>query len=146
MRFRSAAPVSVAKIGYIVLALLSCCMGVLTAAGVISSFALVRYMTGIILLVLGVIKIVGYFSKDLYRLAFQYDLQFGIYLIISGLVIILPAGKDPWVLGIVLGLLFVVESLFRIHTARSSRIFGIKHWWLILYSRCRSVYDIYPAR
>ncbi|MFQ9732082.1 MAG: hypothetical protein ACLT8X_11075 [Mediterraneibacter faecis] len=34
----------------------------------------------------GIIKMIGYFSKDLYCLAFQYDLACGIFLIILGVV------------------------------------------------------------
>ncbi len=43
-------------------------------------------LLGVGMIVFGAIKLVGYFSRDLFRLAFQYDLAFGILLIALGIV------------------------------------------------------------
>ena len=81
MKTRSVAPVRIAKIGYIVASALLCGVGVLLLAyPQISTLVLARIL-GSTLLAFGCIKLVGHFSRDLFRLAFQYDLQFGILLI-----------------------------------------------------------------
>ena len=86
MKSRSIAPMRVAKVGYIVL---SVAMGSLGAVFIVrpetSAVALGRLCGGLMIL-LGVIKLVGFFSKDLYRLAFQYDSIYGVLLIGIGLI------------------------------------------------------------
>lgn len=44
--------------------------------------------SGIVLIVYGIIKIIGYFSKDLYCLAFQYDLACGLFLMVLGTIVL----------------------------------------------------------
>ena len=56
-----------------------------------------------ILILLGVIKLVGFFSKDLYRLAFQYDCIFGALLIALGATVLLRPGGLLTVLCVALG-------------------------------------------
>ncbi len=47
-----------------------------------------RTLAGVILITYGIIKIIGYFSKDLYCLAFQYDFACGIFLIVLGIAVL----------------------------------------------------------
>lgn len=42
--------------------------------------------SGIILVVYGIVKIIGYCSDDLYNLAFQQDLASGVFLIVVGII------------------------------------------------------------
>jgi len=74
MRMRSTAPMRTAKIGYIAVSALLCILGIMLI--VIPSFSinLLGNICGILMLLFGAVKLTGYFSKDLYRLAFQYDL------------------------------------------------------------------------
>lgn len=43
--------------------------------------------SGIALIAYGIIKVIGYFSNDLYCLAFQCDLACGLFLIVLGIII-----------------------------------------------------------
>lgn len=86
---RSVAPMKVAKIGYIFISAALCFFGILLIVDPEISLAAFGIITGVCLIVFGVIKIVGYLSKDLYRLAFQYDLAFGILMIALGIMVIL---------------------------------------------------------
>ena len=43
---------------------------------------------GIYLIVYGVVKVIGYFAKDVYQLAFQFDLALGIVAAIVGIVFV----------------------------------------------------------
>ena len=107
---RSVAPMRVAKVGYIVL---SVAMGSLGAVFIVrpetSAVALGRLCGGLMIL-LGVIKLVGFFSKDLYRLAFQYDCIFGALLIALGATVLLRPGGLLTVLCVALGLFVGVSA------------------------------------
>ena len=78
------------------------------------------------------IKIVGYLSRDLYRLAFQYDLAFGILVIALGLMVILEPDDVISTSCIAVGITFLADALLKIQISIDARIFGIKQWWLIL--------------
>ena len=85
MKNRCTAPMWVAKAGYIVMSLGVCGAGVLFIARPELSAVVISRALGAAMILFGVIKLVGYFSKDLFRLAFQYDLGFGLLLIALGI-------------------------------------------------------------
>jgi len=65
----------------------------------------------------GCIKLTGYFSKDLFRLAFQYDLQFGILVLVVGLIVLLKPSDAISLLFAAMGIALLADSLskFRLH-------------------------------
>lgn len=129
---RSVAPMKTAKIGYIVISVLLCALGILLIAVPEFSISAVGVICGAILIVFGIVRLVGYFSKDLYRLAFQYDLAFGIMMIALGMIMMLHPGSLMNFICITLGLSFLADGLFKIQIAIDSKRFGIREWWLIL--------------
>ena len=92
-----------------------------------------RTLAGVILIAYGIIKIIGYFSKDLYCLAFQYDFACGIFLIVLGIatLCISTRFKDSSLLA-ALGILILLDSLLSIQTALDSKKFGLSSWKYIL--------------
>ena len=92
-----------------------------------------RTLAGIILIAYGIIKIVGYFSKDLYCLAFQYDFACGIFLIVLGIAVLCISARfrDSSLLA-ALGILILLDSLLSIQTAIDSKKFGLSSWKYIL--------------
>ena len=146
MKSRSIAPMRVAKVGYIVL---SVAMGSLGAVFIVrpetSAVALGRLCGGLMIL-LGVIKLVGFFSKDLYRLAFQYDCIFGALLIALGATVLLRPGGLLTVLCVALGLYILADGLFRMRMAWEARAFGIRLWWLIMTAAAVSGAHVPPRR
>ena len=129
---RSVAPMRTAKIGYIVISVLLCALGILLIAVPEFSVSAVGVICGAILIVFGIVRLVGYFSKDLYRLAFQYDLAFGIIMIALGVIMLWHPGSLMNFICITLGLSFLADGLFKIQIAIDSKRFGIREWWLIL--------------
>ncbi len=87
---------------------------------------------GVVLLVYGTEKILGYFSRDLYHLAFQFDLALGIFVALIGLVVLLRPQSALPLIAIIVGLLVVVEGVFKIQTSVEAQRFGLARWWLIL--------------
>lgn len=132
MKTRSVAPMRVAKIGYIVLSALICVLGVLMMVMPEQSLSSLVKIFGISMMAFGVIKLVGFFSKDLYRLAFQYDLQFGILVLVLGLIVTVKPNNALNFLCIALGVSILADGLFKMQIALDSKKFGISTWWLIM--------------
>ena len=128
---RSTFPMRVAKIGYIIMSSMLCLLGIILIIAPDFSISLLGILCGSILVVFGVIRLVGYFSKYLFRLAFQYDLVFGILMLVIGSVVLVrPDGVLNFVC-IALGISILADALFKIQIAMESKRFGIKEWWLI---------------
>ena len=90
--------------------------------------------TGILLILFGSCKIWGYYSKDLYRLAFQHGLATGIFAAAIDLYV-LTAGELPAdLLCTILGLTILMDALTKIEMSLDAKAFGISAWWLILFT------------
>lgn len=131
---RSVKLMKTAKIGYIIMSLLFCLLGIVLIVIPDFSVPVIAGIFGVLLMLFGIVKIIGYFSKDLFRLAFQYDLASGLLLIVLGIVTILKAENILIFISIVLGIYVLADGLLKIQIALDSRIFGIKQWWAILLS------------
>ena len=132
METRSMTPMRVAKTGYIVMSVVFCVVGVLFIALPARSAVMIGRVLGAAMAAFGVVKLVGYFSRDLYRLAFQYDLEFGILLIALGVIVLLRTDGVMDFLCIAAGVAILADGLFKIQIAIDSRRFGIRDWWLIM--------------
>lgn len=121
-----------AKLGYILISIALCVLGVIVIAVPDYSAVLLCRIGGIIMVLFGGVKILGYCSKDLYRLAFQHDLALGTLLVILGAVMIFRTAPVISVLCTMLGMLLLADALLKIQIAIDSKMFGIKKWWMIL--------------
>lgn len=130
-KMRSVDPMRVAKTGYIAVSILLAVLGIVLIAWPTFSVNALGVICGILLILFGGVKLVGYFSKDLYRLAFQYDMPFGILLIILGIIMLIHPGNLASFICVVFGLSVLISSLFNIQTALDAKKFGINQWWLI---------------
>jgi len=129
---RSTMTVRAAKTGYIALSSVLCGLGLLLILKPDLSMALTGAFIGAVMIAFGVIKLVGYFSKDLYRLAFQFDLALGILLIALGALLLAKPVRLMSMLCVILGIEIVADSLFKVQTAVDARRFGLETWWLIM--------------
>jgi len=129
---RSPTPMKVAKTGYIVLSILLCALGILLICKPNFSLTVFGIAAGVCLVLFGIFKIVGYFSRDLYRLAFQYDLAFGILCIALGVMVILIPADVIQTICIAIGIGVLMDGLLKIQISIDSKRFGILQWWMIL--------------
>lgn len=120
-----------AKLGCITISALLCVLGVVLMAVPDFSATLLCWIGGLLLILFGLVKIIGYCAKDLYRLAFQYDLAFGILLIALGTVLIVHADFMMNVICIFFGICILADALLKIQVSIDSKAFGIRPWWLI---------------
>ena len=129
---RSVKPMKAAKISYIIISALLCVFGVVMMAVPELSVTVVGTVLGIAMIVFGIVKLAAYFSKDLFRLAFQYDLAFGLLLMVLGIVTLSHPGDALSFLCVMFGIPVLADGLFKIQIAMDSRQFGIRNWWLVL--------------
>lgn len=132
MKMRSVTPMRIAKIGYIVMSVMFCIAGALFIALPDISITMIGISMGIAMVVFGIVKLVGYFSRDLFRLAFQFDLELGILLLVLGLIVLIRPDDLMTFICIVLGISILTDGLFKVQIALDSKRFGIKSWWVIL--------------
>ena len=85
---RSVIPMRTAKTGYLAVSALLAAAGIFLIVHPEISAAAIGSTSGILLILFGAFRLVGYFSRDLYRLAFQFDLTFGLMLITVGVLIL----------------------------------------------------------
>lgn len=129
---RSVVPMKTAKIGCIGVSLILFLVGVLLLIDPAEYGRAIGMVVGYSMIVFGAFKLVGYFSKDLFRLAFQYDLAFGILLIALGVIAVLRTENVMEFLSITIGIAVLADALFKIQISVESKKFGIGRWWLIL--------------
>ena len=132
MKMRSVTPMRIAKIGYIVMSVMFCIAGALFIALPDISITMIGISMGIAMIVFGIVKLVGYFSRDLFRLAFQFDLELGILLLVLGLIVLIRPDDLMTFICIALGISILTDGLFKVQIALDSKKFGIKSWWVIL--------------
>lgn len=110
----------------------------LTVAGVClicwpgRSVAALCTLLGALIALQGVIRIFCYFSHDLYRLAFQFDLALGILSILTGALLLFYPQRIAAALPIAAGMFLLLESGLRLQTAVDARAFGMQCWQLLV--------------
>lgn len=128
---KSPLPVTAAKVGYIVMSAFLCLLGIIFILKPSGSAKVIGIALGAALILFGAVKLVGYFSKDLFRLAFQYDLCFGVIFIILGVAIIANAQTAAGFISCIVGVAVISDGIFKLRISDDSRRFGIQGWWLI---------------
>ena len=129
---RSTTPMRTAKIGCIVISCAICLLGLGMILFPDFSASALNILCGILMILFGVMRLIGYFSKDLYRLAFQYDLTSGILAIVLGIVLLARPGSLMTFLCAAVGFFILADGLFKAQIAMQSKRFGIPTWWLTM--------------
>lgn len=121
-----------AKAGYILISVLFYLSGVLCLTIPNISGKTTAIAGGIVLIAYGIIKITGYFSKDLYCLAFQYDFACGIFLLVLGIVVLVANQRFKGYLLSAIGVLILLDSLLCIQASMDAKRFGLSSWPVML--------------
>ena len=132
MNVRSTKAIRIAKTSYIILSALFIVLGVGLIALRDLSVSLIGIAAGVMLIAFGIVKLIGYFSKDLYRLAFQFDLAIGLFLAIIGVLTLIVGSKDPLGTVRLFGIYIFIDGLLKLQTAFDAKKFGIARWLVIL--------------
>lgn len=91
-----------------------------------------RILLGILFGLTGVAKVFGYFSNDLYRIAFQFDFAVGIFCeIMAALAALVPANRFA-VIPLLITVYITLDGLMKLQMSLDARRFGMKSWVLLL--------------
>lgn len=88
-------------------------------------------LSGAALIVYGIIKIVGYFSEDLFCLAFRYDLAFGLFLAAMGTLVLIKRAAAASYLAPGVGWVILLDCFFKIQMSQEAKKFGLERWGVI---------------
>lgn len=121
-----------ARDGYVLISVVFYIAGILYMILPSASSLTLCICSGCILIVYGIVKILGYFSNDLYCLAFQYDLACGLFLIVVGIIVLGCNLRIRHYLSPALGLLILLDALLKIQTSKDAWKFGLETWKRIL--------------
>lgn len=92
-----------------------------------------RFLLGSLFALVGATKLFGYFSNDLYRLAFQFDLAIGSLCELLALLLLFFTQRIWVLMPTLISVYVILDSLFKIQTALDARRFGMKRWlWMLL--------------
>lgn len=121
-----------AKSAYIAVSVIMVILGAVLMLNPGLSMLTLCYLIGGLMVVFGITRLVGYFSKDLFRLAFQFDLALGIFCMLAGIVILVHPNNIMKLLPVIIGLFVTIDGVFKMQTAIDSKRFGLKRWYAIL--------------
>lgn len=122
------------KIIHLVVSALLFLSGILLIAWADIAVYAVRLMVSIGFLVIGAVRILGYFTNDLYRLAFQYDLATGALSAILGILIFIYPDNLMTILPFGVGIYVLLDALLKLQTAFDAKVFGMRQWIGLLIS------------
>ena len=109
----------------------SCWAVLLIAPGI--ALDVVCIIFGIYMIIYGAVKIMGYFAKDAYQLAFQFRSgTWYSYLQLWELYFVCRTARVVQLLSTCIGIVMLVDATFKIQTSIDSKRFGISRWWLML--------------
>ena len=109
-----------AKWFYIIVSAAMIIAGVLCIVFPSASAVAICCAVGILITLFGLVKIISYFSNDLFRLAFQFDLALGIFSVAAGVIIILHPGNIAAVMPVIIGVFVLVDGAMKIQTSHDA--------------------------
>ena len=124
--------VRAAKVGYIFASIITMLVGLVLIIWPELSVSMICMVMGAIIMLSGAAKLFGYFTNDLYRLAFQFDLALGILTMLLGALMIFMPSKFSQFLFIAAAIYVIVNGLFTLQTAIEAKRFGLRKWWVLL--------------
>ncbi len=117
---------------YILSSVAMCIIGLIFIVFPKFSAAVIGTICGIALIAFGAMRLIGYFTRDIFSLVFQYDLAFGMLMAVIGVLILMNPDNLFGFICIVLGVCFIADGLFKIRIALGSKELGVPGWYLIL--------------
>ena len=132
LNMQSVVPMKIAKYGYILLSIVLCALGIIRIAMPRFSVKAFSILCGVVFIAFGCIRVIGFYAKDLYRLAFQYDFEIGILIMVLGVLTFMKPGSFTSMTCVLLGAIILADALFKIRITLEAKRFGIEKWWLLL--------------
>ncbi len=121
----------IAKYGYIIMSVIFYAIAVMYMMFYKLPAEELCIIASAVMMAYGIIKIIGFFSKDLYCLAFEYDLAFGIMLAVISVLLFLYRETAKEYLTFITGIVILADSLFKVQMSFEAKKFGLETWKMI---------------
>ncbi len=126
--------VKCAKWFTILSSLLLCLCGLVLFLWPGTSMSVICNLLGILMLVFGLSKLIGYFFNVSYHLAFQFDLALGLFALLFGILFLVHPGVILSIIWLLVGVYEIVEGVFKMQTALDAGRYHLSGWWFLMLS------------
>lgn len=131
------------KRAYLILSAAMVVMGIVLIAFPKISMMTVCCIAGALSIALGIVKLIGYFSDDLFRLAFQFDLAFGVLAVVTGILMLAHPDHVVKVIPMILGIIVMADGAFKLQTSYDAKRFGLRHWgWILILAAATCIFGL----
>lgn len=120
------------KRGYLALTILAMGLGLCLVLWPGISGEILCYVFGLVLLVAGAIQIRNYFRRGFAMLLRRYELPLGILDGVLGLYFLSRPGNVLLLLPVIVGIIILVDSVFKLQSGLELRHLGERNWWSVL--------------
>ena len=120
------------KWSYVVLSVMFLLLGIYLVVNPETSLIMICRILGAAMAVFGVMKIVLYFIREVEGVAIRFDFAVGLFCIILGVLMLWRAPALTDILSVMIGLLVLVDSVFKLQVAVDSRRMGAHSWWVMM--------------
>ena len=127
------------KWAYLLISVFFIALGVLLVAKPeLSMTYFCRFLGGVAIL-FGVIRVIGYFLREMEGVGLRYDFATGTFAVIAGALMIWRAPEMAGIMSVVIGLFILVDCVFKLQVAMDSKRMGAGTWWVTLLFTCVSM-------
>ena len=118
------------RIGISTFAIINIIAGLFLVFFPLRSLTLMCFVVGAISLIIGILNIIGYFSKYDFEKFFRVGLAGGFIFTIIGFFLIFRSNLATNILVIVIGLLVFINSIIKLPGAFDMKHAVVKYWWI----------------
>lgn len=120
------------KWGYWILTLLVMFLGICLILWPGISAGVLCNLMGAVLLVMGGVRMICYFQRGISALWHRYELPLGLLDALLGVYFLSHPTNVLLLLPVVVGIMILVDSAFKLQTALEVRTLGVRNWWTML--------------
>ena len=124
------------KWAYVLVSVFFIVIGVLLILNPETSMTMLCRVLGIGAIVFGILRVIGYFLRELDGVALRYDFASGVFAVIAGAMVIWRAAEVANIMAVVIGLFILVDCVFKLQVALDSKRMGASSWWVTLLFTC----------
>jgi uncharacterized membrane protein HdeD (DUF308 family) len=121
-----------AKWTFLVFSILNVVLGVCLVIWPQISALTLCYILGAAILILGIVRMIFYFRKNVFGIPLYSDLAIGLLDVVLGVILLIHPFDAVIFLPIAVGMLIVLDSMFKLQASIDVKRAGISKWWLIL--------------
>lgn len=117
---------------YLILTLLVMALGICLIIWPDISAGILCNLIGALLVIVGAVRIVCYFQRGISVLWHRYELPLGLLDALVGVYFFSHPANILLLLPVIVGIIIIVDSVFKLQTSLELRAMGVRRWWVTL--------------